>query len=80
MWDAILDLFERANLSQPTSRWALIHFGVWIIDAADQNKSVMAPEWCKALIILAWRKMYAAFANVELVGRQYRYIRHYRRL
>ena len=33
----------------------------------------MALEWCRALIIIAWRKMYADFANIELAGRQYQW-------
>ena len=73
MWDAIMDLFQRADMSKPTSRMALIHFGVWTLDTTDPSKAAMAPEWCRALIILAWRKMYAAFAKVELAGRQYRW-------
>ena len=73
MWDAIMDLFQRANMSKPTSRMALIHFGVWALDTTDPSKAAMAPEWCRALIIIAWRKVYAAFAKVELAGRPYRW-------
>ena len=38
MWDAIMDLFQRANMSKPTSRMALIHFGVWTLDTTDPNR------------------------------------------